>query len=291
MIPGDEEILRSIYDAQKRVEPSILKTPLINCDWLSQETSTNVCLKLESEQVTGSFKLRGACNKITKLNEEDRERFLKEPLITASSGNHALACGTIVGKLGLKLDVFTYLSVAATKEKKIKALPNVTLTKEGEECCAAELFARSHADKNNFVYVSPYNDIDVIYGQATIGLELLSQNPSLDVVIVPVGGGGLISGIALAIKLINPSIKIIGCQPKNDCCMYESVKAGRILEDNQMSDTFADGVAGRVEPGSVSFEICQRFVDDWILVSEEDIEKSVYEMLSEGKKLIEVVIL
>ena len=120
-----------------------------------------------------------------------------------------------------------------------------------------------------------------------IGLELLSQLPTLDAVFVSVGGGGLISGIALYLKMKNPKIEIIGCQASNDCCMYASISAGNIVHDNSFLNTFADGTAGKIEAGSITFEICQKYVDKWVLITEEEIERAVYDILEKERKTVE----
>ena len=154
------------YDSISSV---ILKTPLLHSKWLSLENGCNVFLKMESEQITNSFKLRGAASKIMKLFKEDPEKCCTEGFITASSGNHALACAHIVALMGVKTQIYTHKGISKIKEKTLHSFPNVILNQYGDECCQAEMYARKEAEKQNLVYVSPYNDLDIIFGQATIG--------------------------------------------------------------------------------------------------------------------------
>ncbi|XP_047126655.1 L-threonine dehydratase catabolic TdcB [Hydra vulgaris] len=279
--------INNVHKTYENITSIILKTPLLHSKWLSSENNCNVFLKMESEQITNSFKLRGAASKIIKLIKEDPDNLSTEGFVTASSGNHALACAYVAELEKVKTQIYTHKRISSIKKQILNSFPNVVLNYYGEECCEAEIHAREEAKKKGLIYVSPYNDIDIINGQATIGLELFSQLPNLDTVFVSVGGGGLISGIALYLKLINPSIEIIGCQAINDCCMHESISAGKLIQNYSYLNTFADGAAGKVEPGSITFEICQKYVDKWVLVNEEDIEKAVYDVLINERKIIE----
>ena len=140
----------------------------------------------------------------------------------------------------------------------------------GEDCIEAEVYAHDFARDNDFVWISPYNDLEVVHGQGTIAVELVEQLETIDVVLAPVGGGGLISGIAGYLKAVAPSIEVIGCQPVNSCVMYESVEAGEIV-DIESLPTVSDGTAGGIEKGSVTFDLCRRLVDDFILLEEAEI--------------------
>lgn len=280
-----EDPLALISAAHARISNFILETPLIESKWLSQDTGCNIFLKMESEQYTGSFKLRGATNKLKLLSESSD--FKGDSVVTASSGNHALACAYASSQLGINMKIFSYLNMSKSKEEMLSLYKNVELLKYGDNCCVAEMHARSEANKDNLTYISPYNDIEIIHGQGTIGLELLSQKKNLDAVLVTVGGGGLISGIALYMKLINPNIRVIACQPVNDACMYESIKSGHIVEDNVFHDTISDGSAGRIEPGAVTFDIIQQYVDEWVLLEEGEIEQAIYDLLVHHNKVIE----
>lgn len=271
--------------AKKRISDIVLRTPLLKSNWLSKQTSCNVYLKMESEQITRSFKLRGATNKLKMIAEKKSGSDRK--VVTASTGNHGLGCAYVSSLLNINTVVYTYMNVAKVKEDEITQYPNVELIKFGSESSESETEARKQANEQGLTFISPYNDNDVICGQGTIGLELLEQLPELDAIIIPVGGGGLVAGIATYIKACKPSIKIIGVQPVNDSSMLESVKKGYILTDNPIKDTFSSGTAGRIEPGSVTFDLCQKYVDDWVLLEEEEIELAVFEMLCKEKKIIE----
>lgn len=274
-----------IIKASQNISDVVLKTPLLRSNWLSRATGCNVYCKMESEQITRSFKLRGATNKVKLLVSEKGSS--GHNVVTASSGNHGMACAYLSSLFDINLTVFTYMNVAKNKEVEITQYPKVNLVKFGSECQEAEEKAKQHAAAKGLLYVSPYNDHDVICGQGTIGLEILDQLPDVDAVFVPVGGGGLIGGIAAFLKSVKPSIKVVGVQPVNDSSMYDSVKHGSILTDNEILDTFSSGTAGRVEVGSETFDLCKDYVDDWVLLEEEEIEKAVYDMLDKGKKLIE----
>ena len=222
-------------------------------------------LKLENLQTTGSFKLRGVTNKILSLSEADAGRLL----VTASTGNHAAAFAHVVAEFGLKGKLFMPKTSAPVKIEKIRGT-GIPFELVGEDCIEAEVHAHDFARDNDFVWISPYNDLEVVHGQGTIAVELVEQLETIDVVLAPVGGGGLISGIAGYLKAVAPSIEVIGCQPVNSCVMYESVEAGEIV-DIESLPTVSDGTAGGIEKGSVTFDLCRRLVDDFILLEEAEI--------------------
>ena len=274
-------IITEALKAEQRIRKFIRETPLEFSPFLSRSSGCNVFLKLENLQITNSFKLRGALNKL--LSFEDKDKKLE--FITASSGNHGSAFAYSLNLLGLKGEIFlpTYTSTA-----KIEALKmyNVNLHFYGDDCVDTEIYAREVARKRGAIYVSPYNDELIIAGQATIAIELLKQIPKIDLIFVPVGGGGLISGIASYVKSIDSSIQIIGCQPENSPTMYESIKAGKIV-DIVSKPTLSDGTAGGIEPDSITFELCKKFVDDFVLVSEEEIKAGIKFILEKHFQLIE----
>eukprot|EP00795_Rhopilema_esculentum_P008354 gene8354-14323_t len=176
-------------------------------------------------------------------------------------------------------------NISSSKVKGIKRA-NATLKFHGTDCVETELFAKNYAEEIGALYVSPYNDPDVIAGHGTIGLEILEDLPSVDAVFISVGGGGIISGISAFMKNRKPDVKIIGCQPENSKVMYESVKHGSIL-DIECLDTLSDGTGGGVEQGSITFDICNDLVNEWVLVSEDEISYAVYKMLQEHCKVVE----
>jgi threonine dehydratase len=163
---------------------------------------------------------------------------------------------------------------------------NVPLEFYATDCMQTEIHALEYAKQHNMIYVSPYNDLQVIGGQGTIGLELTTQLDPIDAVLVPIGGGGLISGIAGYLKSVSPKIKIIGCLPENSPVMAESIKSGRI-SDMETLPTLSDATAGGIEPGAITFEICQKFVDDYILVSEEEIKNAIISLIKTQHLLVE----
>ena len=254
-----DELVASIEGAHKRVRPLVLVTPLIHSRVLSSRAGARVFLKCESEQVTGSFKLRGATNKIALADAAARER----GFVTASTGNHGLAMATALDALGIATGTIVLPTNAASgKVDLLRLFPSLELMFHGDDCVVAETHARKLADSLGKVFVSPYNDIEYVFfacfiaakphssiiaGQGTVAVELLEQLPNVDVVFVTVGGGGLMSGIASYIKHKRPSCRVVGCLPAASPVMRECVKEGRIV-DIPSYDTLSDGSAGATQP-------------------------------------------
>jgi len=289
------DIWNGIVEAEKRIAGKVLKTPLLKSLYLSELTGANVYLKLENEQLTGSFKIRGATNKIAKTIQEEEEERLKrgtlnqieEPkiFVTASTGNHALAMATALQRVNRKGIIVLPNNIAPNKKVALQRFTNVDLILHGNDCVEAELFARNMTtpehDPNGYknkIFVSPYNDPDIVSGQGTIALEIVSQfkeqNPDnqaeIDAVMVTVGGGGLIGGIATGIKTLKPNCLVIGCQPLNDHVMKQSIDAGHILETFTTYPTLSGASAGGIEPGSITFELCQKYINSFVLTTEVD---------------------
>lgn len=277
MLNVKNEVLR----AEKRIRKHIRQTPLEFSPYLSKICHCNVYLKLESEQLTGSFKIRGAVNKLLSLTKKEKQK----GIITASSGNHALAVALALQKFGGKGII--YLPENAAKSK-IEALSyyDAPVKFYATDMVQTETHAREEAEKKGMVYISPYNDAQLIGGQGTIGLEISRHLPKVDAVIVPIGGGGLISGVSGFLKSFNPKIKIYGCEPKASAAMSESIKAGRIVEI-EIGDTLSDGTAGGIEKDSITFEICKKYVDDYFVISEDEIKNALLLVLEKHHKLIE----
>jgi threonine dehydratase len=273
---------REITQAARRIGPHILETPLFHSAYLSEMCDGEVYLKLESEQYTGSFKARGALNKVLSLPAEARAA----GLLTASSGNHAQGFAralAISGDHGL-----IYLPENA-EPSKVAALKHygVELAFHGTDCLQTELYARAQADQQGMVWVSPYNDPMIIAGQGTVGREILALQPEVDAVLVTVGGGGLISGIASWIKAERPATRIIGCLPENSPEMYLSVQKGELVMLDEPMETLSDGSAGGCEPGAITFDLCRELVDDYVLVSEDEIAAAICWMVDKHHKIIE----
>jgi len=275
----------SIERAYQRIKPHVFKTPLMHSPQLSQKYACQVHLKLESEQKTGSFKIRGAFNKLLTYLEETGDGGNRQTFVTASTGNHGMGAALAFTTLKQKGVVFVPETVDPAKEKTLR-LYDVTLKKYGTDCVETEMKARSYSDDNTMVFISPYADYDVIKGQGTIAKEVLADLPQLDAIFVTVGGGGLISGIAAFLKNIKPEVDVIGCLPLNSPVMYESVKAGKIV-DMECKDTLSDASAGGIEAGSPTFNLCRRLVDRWVTVTEEEIGRAMYELLEVHHKVVE----
>ena len=261
--------LTAIQEASRRIVGFAYKTPLYYSPALSKATDANVYLKLECYQPIRVFKIRGAANKILQLPGEQRKR----GLVAASSGNHGVAVSYVASLTGSQA---TIVVPTTAVEEKVRAIEEygATVVKEGR--FHDERFAKALEIHNTTgaVLIPPFDDPDIIAGQGTIGLEIHEALPDVDTVIVPIGGGGLISGIATAIKNLKPNVQVFGVEPERASSMYQSVKNGKITH---LSDTtsIADGLATR-EPGKLTFDCVKRYVDEILLVSEEEIEEAVF---------------
>ena len=260
---------KEIQLAKERITPYIRKTPLFRSYYLSLISGGDVYLKVESLQLTGSFKLRGAFNKLLNLTKEE----VKNGIITASSGNHAQAIGISSEKLGISAKIVVPTNTPKNKLDKIRKF-NVELVLLGDNYDESEQIALELAEKENRTWISPYNDELVIAGQGTIVPEIYEELQEIDSILVPIGGGGLISGIAIAAKDVYSNAKVIGIQTEACPTMYESIKAGKII-DIEMFDSVADGVWGGIEKDSITFDITKDFVDEIVVVKEETIKKAI----------------
>jgi threonine dehydratase len=273
--------LKDVLDAKGTIGSSVNRTPLVHSRFFSEICNGEAYLKLENLQITNSFKIRGALNKMLHLTKEEMSR----GVVTASAGNYAQAVAIGAEKLKLLVKIVVPKTTPTIKVNKIRK-HNVELILYGDVYDEAEKKAIDLAKKEGMTYLSPYNDEFVIAGQGTIGLEILDDLPNVNMIIVPVGGGGLISGIALAVKNSKPSVKIIGVQSEASPVMYESLKAGKLV-DIQLRESIADGLYGGVEKGSITFEIIQRYVDAVWLVKEKTIRKAIYLLWKEEKQVAE----
>ncbi len=260
--------LEKIEEAYRKIKGFIRKTPLIHSAYLSELCNNNVYLKLENLQLTNAFKIRGALNRMLKLSSEEKSR----GVITASSGNHAQGIALVAQHLGVSAKIVVPKNISELKLSKIKQY-DVTIIQEGD-FDETETKARNLSVRENMTYISPYNDIYIIMGQGTIALEIYKEVENVNIIIVPIGGGSLISGIAIAAKSLNPKIKVIGVQTKGASTMYESWKAGKIVIIKEFN-TLADGLLGGLESDTITFEIIQKYVDEIVLVDEESIKKAI----------------
>jgi threonine dehydratase len=275
------DIFRLARDARERIRPHIRCTPLEPSVDLGEENGGTVFLKLENVQHTGSFKVRGALNRLLALEENEK----RAGVVTASSGNHGMATAFGMNRLGI--DGVIYLPENASPLK-VRALQRLAAEVRfyGSDCEATETHARQQAEQAGRVYISPYNDPLVVGGQGTIGLEILDRLPEVDAIMVSVGGGGLISGIAGVAKAQRRATRMVGCLPAQSPAMAESVRAGRIL-DVPTRPTLSDGTAGGIEAGAVTFDPCQALVDDWVLVSEAEIRRAMIRVFDHHRLVIE----
>ena len=273
------DLKESCQTAYNNIKKHIVKTPLIHSKNLSSISNTNVFLKLENFQHTGSFKLRGAMNKILNLPDKSIS------VVAASSGNHGAAVAYSLRNLKMKGLVYVPENAVSSKVKLMKKY-GVEVRYSGNDSLIAESSAISYAEENNLSFVSPYNDIDVISGQGTIGVEMINQLKDLDVLFITVGGGGLISGVGGYLKSINSNIKIIGCSPENSPVMKISLNRGKIIEFDSLP-TLSEGSAGGIEKDSITYNFCEEFIDNFYLVSEKEIIENIKFFIANEKLLIE----
>jgi threonine dehydratase len=275
------DVLREALEADRRIRGYVRETPVEQACFLSDPGQGSVCLKLENLQLTGSFKLRGALNRLLLLTGEERER----GIVTASTGNHGIAVAYALKKLGIKGRIVVPENISGAKLDILK-MYGADLAFYGEDTGITEAFARQKGGDNGQLYISPYNDPWIIGGQGTIGVELRRQLDNIEAVFVPVGGGGLAAGIAGYLKSVDPHVEIIGCQPEQSPVMAESIKAGRIV-DMESGPTLADGTAGRIEAGALTFTLCRDWLDEFVLVSEEEIGQAIRLLIRRLNMIVE----
>ena len=264
-------------EARNRVSIDIIKTPLITSKMELSE-KTRVSYKCENFQITGSFKVRGALSKLSKLPTTS-------PVITASSGNHGIACSYAAKATGHQLTVVLPENVSRAKLSKIESYGTKTILNPGDSGLA-ERRARKLASAEIYTYVSPYNDNLIMAGQGTIALEILEQQPEVDNVFVSMGGGGLISGIGSVIKSFSPNTKIIGVSALHSAALAASISAGKVVETDHL-ETLADGCAGGVDEDSLTLPIATKGIDKIIHCSEVEILESLQILAWKEKVLVE----
>jgi threonine dehydratase len=276
--------LDDIRLAQQRLKNVAIHTPLIQCPHSPDRTdSSRLWFKPESLQPIGAFKLRGAYNKIASLTDEERRR----GVITYSSGNHAQGVAYAAKALGVKATVVMPRNAPKIKVESTAA-HGAEIVFVGPSSSERQARAEELARECGYVIVPPYNDEKIIAGQGTVGLEIMTDMPEVECVLVPVGGGGLISGTAAAIKLTNPQVKVIGVEPELAADAQASLRSGHIVEftGEQTARTLADGLRTQ-HVGEINFEHIRRFVDDIVTVSEAEIRKAVRRMAMHAKLIAE----
>lgn len=282
-----EEIVR----ASARIRPYVRETPLLDSASLSTVIGGEVVLKLEGMQRTGSFKVRGATNRLLILTPAERQR----GVVAASSGNHGAAVAHAGAILGIPVTVFVPEGASSSKVAAMRA-SGAEVRVHGTDGLDAELEARSVSDATGMTYVSPYNDRGVIAGQGTLGVELRAQGPPLDAVVLAVGGGGLISGVGADLKTHWRDVEVIGAQPSNSPVMAASIRAGHVVE-LESRPTLSDGTAGGIEQDAITFPLCRALVDTWIEIPEPEIAAALHHcvvverVLAEGAAAVAVAAL
>ena len=238
-------------------------------------------LKLEHLQHTGSFKFRGAANRIARLTEAQAAA----GIVAASNGNHGMGVAAAARARGVAAEVFVSSMVSETKARRIESY-GARLQVAGEDPLSAELAARKAAEESGRVFISPYNDLDVVAGQGTIAVELCRRLPEIDAVFVSVGGGGLIGGIGAYFKTVSPNTEVVGCWPEHSPVMLECMRAGRIMEVPEQP-TISESTAGGLEPGTVTLDICRQVVSRSVVVSETEILVAMRRLLETEHWVVE----
>ncbi|MCO7633976.1 threonine/serine dehydratase [Pseudomonas guariconensis] len=276
-----DALYQAITEAHREVRPQVAVTPLEHSARLSAMSGCEVFLKCEHLQHTGSFKFRGASNKLRLLDASQR----RLGVITASSGNHGQGLALAGRTLGVPVTVYTTRDASPYKLEAMRALGAQVVSLDMDPL-GVELEAGRQARLQGTPFVSPYNDRDIIAGQGTIGMELFEQVPDLAAVFVAVGGGGMICGIGAALRRLAPSVEVIGCWPANAPTLQRSLEQGRIIEMEE-APTISDGTAGGVEPDSITFPLCQQLLDRTVLVSEQQIRAAMRDVAASERWIIE----
>ena len=270
--------LEAFIKAKEKLSKVLLKTSLIQSPIFSKEAGNEVYIKPENLQKTGSFKIRGAYNKITNLSDEEK----KKGVIASSAGNHAQGVAYGAKESGIKAVIVMPKSTPLIKVESTKQYcAEVVL--HGDVYDDAFKKAKELEEKEGYIFVHPFDDEDVIHGQGTIALEILEELPETDIILVPIGGGGLISGIACAAKILKPEIKIIGVEPDGAASAYEAIKEDKVVELKE-ANTIADGTAVK-KIGNTTFEYIKKYVDEIITVSDYELMEA-FLLLVEKHKII-----
>ena len=275
--------LQDILVAQHEIEPYIKSTPLVHSKFLSDLIGGEIYLKLENQQVTRAFKVRGVMNRLLHLSLQEKTF----GVVTASAGNHGQALAMGAQKLGFKAKIVVPTNTPKIKVEGIRQY-GAELIQYGGTYPESERKAKEIAQTEGLIYISPYNDEFIVAGHGTVGLEILRDLPTADAVVVPVGGGGLISGVGIATKSLKPNTLVIGVQSAAIPIMFESVKSGQIVKPHRHeAKTIAEGLSGGVEKGSITFDIVRKHVDEIFLVREESIRHAVYVLWENEKQVVE----
>lgn len=270
--------LADVQAAAARISGRVIRTPLRHSAWLSRVARAEVYLKIETLQPTFSYKIRGACNAVLRLTEGADDG---RPLVTASAGNHGRALAHGAREAGIRLTVYVPENAPRTKIDAIRALgAQLRFCRDYDE---AEVQAKSHGASGDALFISPYSHPDVIAGAGTIGLEILDQRPDIDTIVVPIGGGGLVSGIAIAVA---GRAATVGVEVEASSPFTHGLAAGRIVPID-VKPTLADGLAGNLDPDTVTFDIVRRLVACIVLVSEPELRDAIGGIVREERLIVE----
>lgn len=276
----EELTLKKFEEAAEKVKEATLPTNLVYSEYFSNQTGNKVYLKPENMQYTGAYKVRGAYYKISTMSEEAR----KKGLITASAGNHAQGVAFAAKKYGVKATVVMPTTTPLIKVNRTKSY-GAEVVLYGDVYDEACEYALKLAEEKGLTFVHPFDDLDVATGQGSIAMEIIKELPTVDYILVPVGGGGLATGVSTLAKLLNPNIKVIGVEPADANCLQASIKAGKVTTLPTVS-TIADGTAVKT-PGSKLFPYLQKNLDDIITVPDEDLIVSFLDMVENHKMIVE----
>jgi threonine dehydratase len=272
--------IQTIRAARGRIADRVHHTPLLSAARLGARAGATLSFKCESLQKTGSFKVRGALNHVAQLDDDARRR----GVITVSAGNHAQALAWAARSAGVRCTVVMPVAASRTKVDASRGY-GADVVLHGTS--SIEAFSRAHelAEERQLSFVHPFDDDEVLAGQGTVGLEILDQQPDVEVVVVPIGGGGLIGGIAMAIKEQRPAVRVYGVEPTGAAAMRQSLDAGRPLHLERVS-TIADGLAAPMA-GALTYPLVRHYVDDVVLVTDDEIAGTMRDILFSAKLLVE----
>ena len=276
----EELTLKKFEEAAEKVKEATLPTNLVYSEYFSNQTGNKVYLKPENMQYTGAYKVRGAYYKISTMSEEAR----KKGLITASAGNHAQGVAFAAKKYGVKATVVMPTTTPLIKVNRTKGY-GAEVVLHGDVYDEACEYALKLAEEKGLTFVHPFDDLDVATGQGSIAMEIIKELPTVDYILVPVGGGGLATGVSTLAKILNPNIKVIGVEPAGANCLQASIKAGKVTTLPTVS-TIADGTAVKT-PGSKLFPYLKKNLDDIITVPDEDLIVSFLDMVENHKMIVE----
>ncbi len=274
--------ITNVWEARQRSSQIVKKTPLVYSAELSRQIGSNVFLKLENFHETGAFKIRGATNKILSLSLEEQKRGVS----TYSTGNHAIAVSYIAKLLNIPAYIFISERVPEAKVKVLQSLGGIIRIKGNSQDEAGE-FCYQESIENGYSVIEPFDDPYVIAGQGTMSLEIMEDLPCIDTVLIPLSGGGLLSGVGMALKSSNPNIRVIGLSMEESAVMYHSLKAGKpVIMDE--SDTLADSLLGGIGLNNkYTFSMVQKYADDVLLIPEDDIAHGMAYIFKNHRMVVE----